>query len=142
MLTDLSIRVHRFCSLVKFQFKEERQMYQYLSLGKYWVSFYWLSGKLLVKTFYRNENCIINKNAHSTEFLVRRNIALWAIYWFLCFYLILHNYHQVKSLKDTWMKKYLDPENRSKWKNIFNLELGKYGGNVFFKGNLNWRSAY
>ena len=42
-----------------------------------------------------------------------------------------------KSLKATWIKKYLDSENDSKWKNIFNLELGKYGGGAIFKGNLN-----
>ena len=42
-----------------------------------------------------------------------------------------------KSLKASWIKKYLDSENSSKWKTIFNLELGKYGGNAFFKGNLN-----
>ena len=42
-----------------------------------------------------------------------------------------------KSLKASWIKKYLDSENSSKWKAIFNLELGKYGGKAFFKGNLN-----
>ena len=42
-----------------------------------------------------------------------------------------------KSLKASWIKRYLDSENSSKWKTIFNLELGKYGGNTFFKGNLN-----
>ena len=42
-----------------------------------------------------------------------------------------------KSLKASWITKYLDSENSSKWKTIFNLELGKYGGNAFFKGNLN-----
>jgi len=42
-----------------------------------------------------------------------------------------------KSLKASWIKKYLDSENSSKWNTIFNLELGKYGGNAFFKGNLN-----
>ena len=41
-----------------------------------------------------------------------------------------------KSLKASWIKKYLDSENSSKWKTIFNLELGKYGGIAFFKGNL------
>ncbi|CAH3142310.1 unnamed protein product, partial [Pocillopora meandrina] len=46
-----------------------------------------------------------------------------------------------KSLKATWIKKYLDPENSSKWKIIFNLELGKYGGNeiwsdTFFEGRI------
>ena len=42
-----------------------------------------------------------------------------------------------KSLKASWIKNHLDSENSSKWKTIFNLELGKYGGNAFFKGNLN-----
>ena len=42
-----------------------------------------------------------------------------------------------KSLKATWIKKYLDTENCSKWKVFFNLELGKYGGNTVFQGNLN-----
>ena len=37
-----------------------------------------------------------------------------------------------KSLKASWIKKYLDSENSSKWKTIFNLEIGKYGGNAFF----------
>ena len=36
------------------------------------------------------------------------------------------------------MKKYLDSGNRGKWKNFFNLALGKYGGSLFFEsGNLN-----
>ena len=42
-----------------------------------------------------------------------------------------------KSLKATWIKKYLDSKNCSKWKNTFNLELEKYGGNAVFNGNLN-----
>ena len=43
-----------------------------------------------------------------------------------------------KSLKATWIKKYLDSGNRGKWKNFFNLALGKYGGSLFFElGNLN-----
>ena len=42
-----------------------------------------------------------------------------------------------KSLKASWIKKHLDSENSSTWKTIFNLERGKYGGNAFFKGNLN-----
>ena len=37
-----------------------------------------------------------------------------------------------KSLKATWIKKYLDSGNRGKWKNFFNLALGKYGGSLFF----------
>ena len=42
-----------------------------------------------------------------------------------------------KSLKTTWVKKYLDDSNRGKWKNFFELELGKYGGNLVFTSNLN-----
>ena len=43
-----------------------------------------------------------------------------------------------KSLKATWIKKYLDSGNHGKWKNFFNLELRKYGGSTFFElGNLN-----
>ena len=43
-----------------------------------------------------------------------------------------------KSLKATWIKKYLDSGNRGKWKNFFNLVLGKYGGSLFFElRNLN-----
>ena len=33
-----------------------------------------------------------------------------------------------KSLKTTWIKKYLDKSNRGKWKDFFELELEKYGG--------------
>ena len=42
-----------------------------------------------------------------------------------------------KSLKATWIKKYLNTENCSKWKVFFYLELATYGGNAVFKGNLN-----
>ena len=38
-----------------------------------------------------------------------------------------------KSLKATWIKKYLHSGNRGKWKNFFNLALGKYGGSIFFR---------
>ena len=38
-----------------------------------------------------------------------------------------------KSLKATWIKKYLDSGKRGKWKNFFNLALGKYGGSHFFR---------
>ena len=33
-----------------------------------------------------------------------------------------------KSLKATWIIKYLESGNHGKWKNFFNLALGKYGG--------------
>ena len=42
-----------------------------------------------------------------------------------------------KSPKATWIKKYLDSGNRDKWKNFFNLALGKYGSLFFELGNLN-----
>ena len=42
-----------------------------------------------------------------------------------------------KSPKTTWIKKYLDESNRGKWKDFYELELGKYGGSLLFAGNLN-----
>ena len=42
-----------------------------------------------------------------------------------------------KSLKTTWICKYLDVSNRGKWKGFVEFELGKYGGSLIFKGNLN-----
>ena len=36
-----------------------------------------------------------------------------------------------KSLKPTWIEKYLDSGNHGKWKNFFNLALGKYAGSPF-----------
>ena len=43
-----------------------------------------------------------------------------------------------KSLKTTWIEKYLDSGNLGKWKNFFNLALERYGGSTFYKlGNLN-----
>ena len=42
-----------------------------------------------------------------------------------------------KSLKTTWIQKYLDESNRGKWKDFFELELGKYGESLVFTGNLN-----
>ena len=42
-----------------------------------------------------------------------------------------------KSLKATWIQKYLDPENRSKWKLLFDYELERNGGEAILKGNLN-----
>ena len=41
-----------------------------------------------------------------------------------------------KSLKATWIQKYLDPENRSKWKLLFHSELERNGGEAILKGNL------
>ena len=43
-----------------------------------------------------------------------------------------------KSLKATWVKKYLDEENQGKWKLFFfDKELQKYGGTLAFMSNLN-----
>ena len=42
-----------------------------------------------------------------------------------------------KSLKTTWIRKYLDTSNYGRWKEFVELDLGKYGGNLIFRGNLN-----
>ena len=42
-----------------------------------------------------------------------------------------------KSLKTNWIKTYLNDSNHEKWKEFFELELGKYGGKSVFTGNLN-----
>ena len=42
-----------------------------------------------------------------------------------------------KSLKATWIQKYLDPESCSKWKRFFDSELERNGGEAILKGNLN-----
>ena len=42
-----------------------------------------------------------------------------------------------KTLKSTWVKKYLDNDNHGKWKLFFDSELHDFGGAVIFKGNLN-----
>ena len=41
------------------------------------------------------------------------------------------------SLKTTWIRKYLDTLNQGKWKEFVELELGKHGGSLIFKGNFN-----
>ena len=47
-----------------------------------------------------------------------------------------------KSLKTTWIKKYLDGSNHGKWKEFFDFELRKYaGGKLVFNGNLNKRDT-
>ena len=40
-------------------------------------------------------------------------------------------------LKATWIQKYLDPENHSKWKQLFDSELERNGGEGILKVNLN-----
>ena len=42
-----------------------------------------------------------------------------------------------KSLKTTWVKKYLDTSNHGKWKFLFDLELENYGRDLIFRGNRN-----
>ena len=42
-----------------------------------------------------------------------------------------------KSLKATWVKKYLDEENQGKWKLFFDLELEAHGGPITLTSNLN-----
>jgi len=41
-----------------------------------------------------------------------------------------------KALKSSWIKKYLDKENKGKWKLLFDIELQKYGKTDLFRGNL------
>ncbi|CAH3026580.1 unnamed protein product, partial [Porites evermanni] len=38
-----------------------------------------------------------------------------------------------KSLKATWVKKYLDTTNHGKWKFLFDLELENYGRDLIFR---------
>ena len=46
-----------------------------------------------------------------------------------------------RSLKATWIKKYLDKENCGSWKSFFDSELEKYGGEVTLTGNLNTKDS-
>ena len=46
-----------------------------------------------------------------------------------------------KSLKATWIKKYLDEENQSKWKILFDLELEAFGGTAALTNNLNTKDT-
>jgi len=41
-----------------------------------------------------------------------------------------------KSLKTIWIQKYLDKTKMRKWELFFDLELGRYGGEAVFLGNL------
>ena len=41
-----------------------------------------------------------------------------------------------KSLKASWIKKYLDPTNNGRWKFFFDDNLKMYGGNFIFSCNL------
>ena len=42
-----------------------------------------------------------------------------------------------KALKITWVKKYLDKENHSRWKIFFDLKLKNKGESTIVTGNLN-----
>ena len=46
-----------------------------------------------------------------------------------------------RSLKATWIKRYLDKENYGRWKSFFDLELEKYGGEVTIPGNLDIKDS-
>ena len=46
-----------------------------------------------------------------------------------------------KSLKTTWIKKYLDNNNKGKWKIFFDKTLKKYGCQNFFSHNLHVRDT-
>ena len=46
-----------------------------------------------------------------------------------------------KSLKTTWVKRYLDTTNSGKWKLLFDMELKKYDCQSFFRCNLNVRDT-
>ena len=46
-----------------------------------------------------------------------------------------------KSLKITWIKIYLDNNNKGKWKIFFDKDLKKYGCQSFFSYNLNVRDT-
>ena len=41
-----------------------------------------------------------------------------------------------KALKSVWIRKYLDEDNKGKWKLFFDAELEKLGGTTVFRGNL------
>ena len=46
-----------------------------------------------------------------------------------------------KSLKITWIKEYLDNNNKGKWKMFFDVDLKKHGCQKFFSYNLNVRDT-
>jgi len=47
-----------------------------------------------------------------------------------------------RSLKATWIKKYLHKENCGSWKSFFDSELEKYVGEVTLTGNLNIKDSH
>ena len=46
-----------------------------------------------------------------------------------------------KSLKATWIQKYLDKENQTKWKLFFDLDLEAFGGTAALTGNLSTKDT-
>ena len=46
-----------------------------------------------------------------------------------------------RSLKSTWIKRYLDKENCGSWKSFLHLELEKYGAEVTLTGNLDIKDS-
>ena len=46
-----------------------------------------------------------------------------------------------KSLKATWIQKYLDKENQSKWKLFIDLDLEAFGGTAALTGHLNTKDT-
>ena len=46
-----------------------------------------------------------------------------------------------KSLKATWIKKYLDVNNKGSWKIFFDLEFRQFGGDLILYGNLHKRDT-
>jgi len=45
----------------------------------------------------------------------------------------------IKSLKSSWISKYIDTENHGKWKLLFALELQLFGGEEIFEASLQRR---
>ena len=46
-----------------------------------------------------------------------------------------------ESLKMKWIQGYLNEENKGKWKIFFDHYLGKYGGKLLFRSNLNQQDS-
>ena len=46
-----------------------------------------------------------------------------------------------KSLRCTWIKKYLDEENQVEWRIIFDLELQRHVGSIALTSNLNKKNT-
>jgi len=46
-----------------------------------------------------------------------------------------------KALKSVWIRKYLDENNKGKWKLFFDADLEKLGGKTVFRGNLDIKDS-